>query len=420
MSNFDQADIFTDAELARRPDAFYEHLRGKGPVARVRDDLVVVTDYATGLAIFRDDENYSTINTTTGPIPLPFTPDPYDITPQLEAHRDQMPYAALILNQDPPHHAKSKGVLMGIITPKRLKENEDYMIGLADRTIDEFIDRGRFEVITEYSQPFATLVIADLLGVPNEDRPTFRTITGGSALPGSIGGDPGSVSNNPLAKIGMYFFQYIEDRRREPKNDVLTALAQQKYPDGSLPSTVDVVTAATFLFGAGQDTTVRLIAHMLRIVAEDKDLQRKLREDRKLIPQFVEEVLRLEGTAKGTFRLAKKPVKIGDVDVKPGTSVMMLIRAMNRDPQRFDAPYDLRMDRKNSQEHLAFGRGIHSCAGAPLARAEAKVTMERLFDRTTDIRINASKHGAGAHQFEFEPNYLLRMISELHLEFDRA
>jgi cytochrome P450 len=417
MSQFENVDIFTNADLARYPDPYFEYLRSKGPVAWLRPDLLAVTDYMTGLSIFRDDDNYSTVNAALGPFELPFKVEGDDITDQIEAHRDQIPYGNLILNQDPPHHTRTKGVLMGIITPKRLKENEEYMTGLCDRMIDEFMEKRSFEVITQYSQPFATLVIADLLGVPEEDRPTFRTMVG--SLPGEIGGDPAEVSSNPLAQIGMYFFKYIEDRRAEPKKDVLTDMALQKYSDGTLPSTVDVVTAATFLFGAGQDTTVRLIAAMLRFVAEDKELQARLRNDRSLIPKFVEEVLRLEGTAKGTFRLVKKTVKIGDIEMKPGTSVMILMRAMNRDTKRFENPEKLDVDRRNAMEHVGFGRGVHACAGAPLARAEAKVTLERFFDRTSDIRIDEEKHGPpGARRFDFQANYLLRGLTELNLVFD--
>src|SRR5205807_1220683 len=128
---------------------------------------------------------------------------------------------------------------------------------------------------------------------------------------------------------------YIEDRRREPRKDVLTDLALQRYADGSLPATVDVVAVATFLFGAGQDTTVRLFAAMLRFLGEDPALQARLRRERGLIPGFVEEVLRLEGTVRSGFRLAKVPAKVGEVEVAPGTPVMMIISAMNRDPRRF-------------------------------------------------------------------------------------
>ena len=114
-------------------------------------------------------------------------------------------------------------------------------------------------------------------------------------------------------------------------------------------------------------------------------------------------------------------MKIGNVDVAAGTTVMILSNAVNRDPRRFEKPNELVLGRKNVRDHLAFGRGIHACVGAPLARAEAKVSLERLFDRTTDIRIDETKHGrAGARRFEYEPTFLLRGLRELHLEFTRA
>ncbi|MGB8365776.1 MAG: cytochrome P450 [Rhizomicrobium sp.] len=420
MSNYDEIDVFTDAELSQAPHGYFEHLRAKGPAARLpRHGVVAVTSYDAGLAIFRDDERFSAINTATGPfLPLPFTPEGDDITVQLEQCRSELPYAGQIVALDPPAHTKQKSLLMGMITPKRLKENETFMAKLSDRIIGEFIERGSVEVISEYAQPFATLVIADLLGVPEEDHQGFRKLIG--ALPGQIGVEM-NMANNPLVQIGMNFYGYIEDRRREPRQDVLTELAQQRYADGSLPELLDVVSVATFLFGAGQDTTVRLFAAMLRFLAEEPELQRKLRSERHLIPEFVEEVLRLEGTVKSTFRMAKVPVKVGDIEVSPGTCVMLLISAMNRDPMRFENPAELRLDRKNVREHLAFGRGIHSCAGAPLARAEAKVTLERLFDRTSDIRIDETEHGpAGVRRFEYEPNYLIRAMKALHLEFDKA
>jgi cytochrome P450 len=417
MIRYDEVDVFTDVEVASAPHAFFDHLRIKGPATELpRSDVVAVTGYEAGLAVFRDEERFSSINATSGPFPpLPFVPEGDDITAQIEAHRGDMPSGMLIVTQDPPAHAKTKALLMGMITPKRLKENEAFMLRLADQTIDEFIERGAVEVITEFAQPFATLVIADLLGVPEEDHQVFRTMIGG--LPGQIGREL-NMANNPLAQIGMYFINYIQDRRAAPRRDVLTDLALQRYADGSLPDVIDVVAVATFLFGAGQDTTVRLFAAMLRFLAEDPDLQRKLRNERSLIPEFVEEVLRLEGTVKSTFRLAKVPGAVGGVDVSPGATIMMLIGAMNRDPARFESPNELRLDRKNVRDQLAFGRGIHSCAGAPLARAEARVTLERLFDRTSDIRLDESRHGpAGARRFEYEPNYIIRGLRELHLQF---
>ena len=129
---------------------------------------------------------------------------------------------------------------MGMITPKRLKENEDFMWRLSDRQIDEFIDRGTFDAVADYAQPYATLVIADLLGVPESDHPTFRKLIG--TPPGQLDGSSAQAGNNPLEQVGIAFWSYINDRRNEPRSDVLTGLAQAKYADGSIPEVVEVVT----------------------------------------------------------------------------------------------------------------------------------------------------------------------------------
>src|SRR5690606_31160916 len=148
----------------------------------------------------------------------------------------------------------------------------------------------------------------------------------------------------------------------------LTRLAQQKLEDGTLPEVLEVVAVATFLFGAGQDTTVQLFAGMMRYLSENPGLEDRLRADRSLIPDFVEEVLRLQGTVKSTFRYCRRPVTIGGVDIEPGTHVMLNLAAMNRDPRKFDDPVKFDIDRKNLRTHVSFGRGLHACAGGPLAR----------------------------------------------------
>lgn len=419
MSSFDAVDYFKDTSLVNDPNPYFDYLRQRGPaVALPHHPVVAVVGYNEALSIYRDEEHFSAVNAATGPFGLPFKiGGEEDIGSEIDAYRSTVPYGALLVTQDPPSHAKSRGLVMGMITPKRLKENEDFMWKLADHQISEFIERGRFNAIADYAQPYATLVIADLLGVPESDHKNFRQLLG--PVPGQMTGE--QTANNPLEQIGIYFYQYISDRRENPRKDVLTDLAAAKYPDGSIPSVIDVVTIAAFLFGAGQDTTVRLLAAALRFLAEDQALQQRLRKERNRIPDFLEEVLRMEGPVKGDFRLVRRPVKIGDVHVQPGTSVMLLNGAINRDPRRFERPNDFDMDRKNVREHLAFGRGIHACVGAPLARAEAKVSLERLFDRTSEIRIDESQHGpAGARRFEYETSYIMRGLRALHLELTPA
>jgi len=423
MSSFDAVDYFSELSIVNDPHPFYEHLRQQGPAVALRGHPVVaVVGYDEALAVYRDEEHFSAVNAATGPFGLPAfkesSTEDGDIGPQIDEYRSSVPYGALLVTQDPPSHAKARGLLMGMITPRRLKENEDFMWRLADHQIGEFLQRGKFNAVADYAQPYATLVIADLLGVPEADRDSFRQLLG--PVPGQMVAEQ-TTANNPLEQVGLYFYNYINDRRNEPRKDVLTDLAAAKYPDGSIPSAIDIVTIAAFLFGAGQDTTVRLLAAALRFLAEDEALQARLRKERNRIPDFIEEVLRMEGPVKGDFRLARRPVKLGALDVKPGTSVMLLNGAINRDPRRFERPNELQVDRKNVREHVAFGRGIHACVGAPLARAEAKVSLERLFDRTSNIRIDDSKHGpAGARRFEYESSYIMRGLRELHLEFTPA
>ena len=421
MSSFDSADFFTDFSLVNNPHPYFEYLRKQGPAVMLpKHNVAAVVGYKEALAVYRDSEHFSAVNAATGPFGLPFEPSAAeDIAPQIEEFRGTVPYGALLVTQDPPSHTRTRALLMGMITPKRLKDNEEFMWRLADRQIDEFISEGAVEVISGYAQPYATLVVADLLGVPEADHAEFRTMIG--SVPGQLDGTSIDAGNNPLALIGMRFFEYITDRRENPRKDVLTGLAEAKYTDGEIPSVVDVVTIAAFLFGAGQDTTVRLLAAALRFLAEDQELQQKLRNDRKRIPDFLEEVLRLEGPVKTDYRLVRKPVKVGDLELQAGTTVMMVLGAVNRDPQQFERPNEFDLDRKNVRDHLTFGRGIHACIGAPLARAEAKVSLERLFDRTSAITIDEEKHGsAEARRFEYEPTFIMRGLKELHLKFTPA
>jgi cytochrome P450 len=418
--DFSGVDFFNDLGLVENPYPYFEYLRALGPVTYLpKHHVIAVTGYDEGVNVLRDHDTFSSINSATGPLPpLPFTPEGDDITGQLEQHRGEMSFGAMLVTQDPPAHTRSRSLITGLLSPKRLKGNEAFIHGIIDRLIDGFIDRGRFEALAEFAHPLATLTIADLLGVPEEDHPKFLPLFG--PLPGQIGGDE-PLDNNPMVAVGMHFFNYIQDRRDNPRSDMMTELAQAKYRDGELPEITEVVSHAAVLFGAGQDTTVRLIVAIMKTLGERPDLQRKLREDRSLIPAFIEEVLRLDGPTKSHFRLAKRHCRVGDVEVAPGTTIMLVQSAMRRDPRKFEAPDEFRLDRNNQQTQLAFGKGIHMCIGAPLARTEARLALEHTLDRMADIRIDEGKHGpSGGRHYDYEANYTQRALCAVHLEFTKA
>jgi cytochrome P450 len=418
VSDWKTIDYFFDPSLVEDPYAYYDDLRAECPVLSLSHlGVVAVTGYDEAIEVYRDPDSFSSCNSVIGPFatfPVPLEGD--DVTEVVAQHRDQLPMAEHMVTMDPPEHTQERALLMRLITPKRLKDNEDFMWRLADHQLDQFVGDGRCEFISAYAQPFAMLVVADLLGVPEEHHERFRE---GFGMSGSIGADEQGPGYNPLSWLDEWFATYIEDRRREPRKDVLTDLALATYPDGRVPDVTNVVRTSTFLFAAGQETTARLLAAALKHLADHPELQDQLRDDREKIPNFLEEVLRVESPVKTDFRLTRRTTEVGGVQVKAGTPLMLLNGAANRDPRRFECPHEFRIDRPNAAAHMAFGRGVHSCPGGPLARSEGRVSLERILARTRDIRLSEEHHGApGARRFRYEPTWVLRGLTSLHLEFD--
>ncbi|UMB69619.1 cytochrome P450 [Mycobacterium paraterrae] len=421
MTNFDDVDYFTDPALVSDPHPYFDHLRSKCPVLREpHHGVIAVTGWEEANAVYRDTASFSACNSVMGPFtPLPFTPEGDDITAQIQAHRTEIPMFEHMVTMDPPQHTDARSILGRLLTPKRLKENEDFMWRLADRHIDEFIADGSCEFLSAYAKPFSLLVVADLLGVPEADHEEFREAFGAERPGSRIGAlDHETIVSNPLEWADEKFSEYIVDRRRSPRDDVLTSIATATYPDGSVPEVVDVVRTATFLFAAGQETTAKLLSAAMRFLGDDPDLQSRLRKDRSRIPAFIEECLRMESPVKTVFRMVSKSTSVGSVDAPAGSTVMLSPGAVNRDPRRFDHPHEFDLDRKNVREHLAFSRGVHSCPGAPLARVEGRVSIERLLDRLGDISIDTDVHGPReARRYSYEPTFILRGLTSLRINF---
>ena len=421
-----KVDFFRDSRLTDDPYTFYEALREKCPVTKEEHyGVTMVTGWQEAVDVYNDAETFSSCISVTGPFPgFPVSLEGMedgDVTALIEQHRDEIPFSDQLPTLDPPTHTNHRALLMRLITPKRLKENEDAMWQLADDILDDFLAPGEGEFIKGFAGPFTLRVIADLLGVPEADRPELLERLARGTHGSGLGNADKTLTKTPLEYLYDVFATYVEDRRAEPRDDVLTGLATASFPDGTMPEVGDVVRVATNVFSAGQETTVRLLSTALKVLGDRPDIQQKLRADRSLLPNFIEECLRIESPVKGDFRLSRVPTTVGDQSLGAGCTVMVINGAANRDPRRFEDPDDFDPERKNARQHLAFGRGIHSCPGAPLARAETRVGLERLLDRTTDIRISESKHGpAESRNYQYIPTYILRGLTELHLEFDLA
>jgi cytochrome P450 len=421
MGDWRTVDFFTDRDLLEDPYPYFDDLRSACPVLPLaQHGVVAVTGYDEASEIYLDSTNFSSCNSVIGPFasfPVPLEGD--DVSEVIDGHRDQLPMNEHMVTMDPPAHTRERSLLMRLITSKRLKENEAFMTRLADQLLDEFVAEGSCEFIGAYTKPFAMLVVADLLGVPESDHQRFREGFGLSQSPGTLGSKTvGDGGLNALSWLDDWFAHYIEERRRAPRKDVLTDLALATYPDGSMPEVTSVVRTATFLFAAGQETTARLLAVALKYLAERPELQDELRANKDLVTNFIEEALRIESPVKADFRLSRRPTTIAGVDIAAGSPVMLLNGAANRDPRRFECPAEFRVDRFNSRAHMAFGRGAHTCPGGPLARAEGRVSLQRILDRMRDIRLSEEHHGPPeARRFRYEPTWVLRGMSDLNLEF---
>ncbi|OCB58815.1 cytochrome [Mycobacterium malmoense] len=421
--DIDTSDFFTDNELLADPYDYLAAMREECPLRREpHHDVVMVTGYDEGVAIYNDTKRFSSCISVTGPFPgFPVALDHHgddDITDLIAARRGELPFNDQLPTFDPPEHTAHRALLSRIITPKRLKENEEFMWRLADRQLDVALSGQGCEFIGDFASPFAMLVIADLLGVPESDHEEFRSALLSEA--GTIGSSEGdTMRHSPLEYLYGKFTAYIEDRRRTPRGDVLTGVASATFPDGGTPEVIDAVRVAANLFAAGQETTVRLLSAAVLMLAESPQLQGKLRANRELIPDFIEETLRYESPVRGDFRLSKCPVSVGGVDLPAGTTVMLVNAALNRDPRKFPEPDIFDIHRPNARSHVAFGRGPHACPGAPLARTEARVSLERMLARTSDIRIDEDRHGPpGDRRYRYLPTFILRGLSRLHIRFE--
>lgn len=425
MKPLEERDYFTDYEILKDPYAYFEAIRAKGPVYKLPDrDYVIVTGFDETLEVLKKTEDFSAIIGVAGAAaPLPFKPEGSDITAQVEAHRGDFLAGDLLVNLDDRPHTFSRALLGPLFTPSRLRANEQFIADFSDELVNESVANGGCDLIKDISTPFVTMVIADLLGVPVEDRQTFMDAIENAPPPGSLeaGENDFSGEDHPLVVMGGYFAGYVAERRANPTGDILSELSNATYPDGSLPDQMEIVRLATFLFGAGQDTSAKLLGNTMRHIVEQPGLQERLRKDPSLIPALLEEVLRLEGSTKQTARLARRDTTIGDVQIPAGTKVLVALSAANRDPQRWDRPEELVLDRPKIKEHVAFGRGKHVCAGAPLARVEVRVILEKFLEQTTHIDLDETKHGPReARTLDYEPSFIIRGLANLYLKLTPA
>jgi len=417
---FTERDYFTDPAVLLDPYGYFEEMRPRGPVCQLQThDCLLVTGYEECLEVLRNPIDFSSLNSlASSAFPLPFKPEGSDISAQLEAHRDRYVGGNLVVTYDDERHNNVRYLVSRMFTPSRLKANEAFMRDYAGQLVGKVVANGRCELVKEVATPYVTMVIADLLGVPPQDRVLFEQQIAQGQTVGSIENPDSPTDMSVLEFMGGHFARYLQQRAENPGHDLLSELVTIDYPDGSRPDLIELISLAVFMFAAGQDTSAKLLGNSMRYIVDTSGLQQQLRDDRQLIPWMLEEVLRLEGSTKATHRVARRDTQIGGVKVPAGKAVIVALAAGNRDPRRWGADAnEFKLKRQGIREHIAFGRGAHTCAGAPLARAEVATILNSFLDLTSDIAISEAIHGKrGARRYQFEPSFIIRGLDNLHLE----
>ncbi len=417
---FKERDYFTDPTVLLDPYGYFEEMRPRGPVCQLEThDCLLISGFEECVEVLRNPADFSSLNSlASSAFPLPFKPEGSDISEQIEAHRDKYVGGDLVVTFDDAHHTNVRSLMSRMFTPSRLKANEVFMRDYAGELVRAAVAGGGCELVNQIATPYVTMVVADLLGVPAEDRTRFEEKIAAGQTVGSIENPDAPTDMSAVEFMGAYFYGYLEERMANPGTDLLSELATLPYPDGTKPDILELVGLAVFMFAAGQDTSAKLLGNSMRYIVDVPGLQQQLRDDRTLIPWLLEEVLRLEGSSKATHRIARRDTKIGDRPVPAGTQVIVALAAANRDPRRWgDDANEFKLKRPGIKQHIAFGRGSHTCAGAPLARAEVTAILNQFFDQTSDIRISAEKHGKpGARHYKFEPSFIIRGLENLYLE----
>jgi cytochrome P450 len=366
-------------------------------------DLWVVTRYEDVLAVLKDHATFSSAGA------LKSSPDPHppEVAEVLAEGWPAMPY---IIELDPPLHDRIRGLVTRAFTPKRIAELEPRVRALADELVAELEPLGRADVIEHVAWPLPLRVLGELLGLPREDLGKLHQ-WGTDWL---LLQQPGSVEDRVahargLVELQRYMVAVLEEREREPRDDLLGALMVANAASDD-PLSIDAVAGLPLdLMVAGHVTVTRAIGSALALVFHHPELREHLL-DPELAPAAIEEVLRLESPAQGLFRVTTRATEVGGVELPAGARVMAHFGSANRDACAFADADRVEPDREGLSRHLAFGKGIHFCIGAPLARLELRIVLPLLLERLPGLR--------PAGDAEREPVFFARGFRRLVVEWD--
>ena len=292
----------------------------------------------------------------------------------------------IILGMDGARHRRYRALVSSAFRQKVLTESEDQLVAkVVNELIDRFADRGQAELVREFTFPYPTQVIAGILGLPREDYKQFQRWS--IAILSFLAKQDEAIAAS--REVEEYMSGILADRRRTPQEDLISGLAHAEL-DGERLSDDEIFSFLRLLLPAGVETTFRSTGNLLYLLLAQPDQLESVRADRSLIPQAIEEALRLETPLLNITRLATRDTEIGGVAVPQGSTIMLMLAAANREETRYEEPDRFDITRDNPKPHMSFGHGPHVCLGIHLARVEMRIALNLLLDRLPGLRLDPS------------------------------
>ncbi|WP_426166968.1 cytochrome P450 [Sandarakinorhabdus sp. DWP1-3-1] len=336
-----------------------------------------------------------------------------DVTAELDKG---WPQRNTLLTADPPVHTRFRKLVNLAFSMKRVDAIEADIRAIVNRLVDAFPADGRIDFVRDFAVPLPVAVIAGQIGIADTDVLTVKRWSDAFAdrLGGMISKERELECAREVVEFQHAMKVQIDARRATPREDLLSDLVHARIEGEQPLDDAEILSILQQLMVAGNETTTSTLAGGVLLLIENPAEEAKVRADPKLIPNMVEEMLRLESPTAGLWRVVKQDAELGGVTVPGGSMMMLRFAAANRDPARFENPDAFEVTRKNARSHLAFGRGIHMCVGNMLSRKELAVAFEVLLARISGFRLAADADLAHV------PNMLLRGLRRLDIEVTRA
>ena len=404
-----------DPAILESPWDYNRQLRAEAPVYRdPNTGLFLISSYEHVLDALKDHVTFSNrFAPAMGGQGGPFGNAEGD--PALaERKARSYPIVDTMLTADPPEQKRFRGLVNKAFTNRRIEQLSPYVEALADELIDTFARDGRFEVLSQFAVPLPLTVIADQLGVPRADLPKFKRWTDGftAQLSGMASAEGQREAVERILEYQEYFAAKLEACAKDPRDDIISDLVRARI-DGERPLDIgESLSIIQQLLVAGNETTAATIAEGLLLFVSNPEQLALVKADPDLIPNMVEEVLRLTTPTANMWRRVTADTELGGVKIPEGSMALVRFASANRDEKVFPNADRFDVRRANASEQLAFGHGVHFCVGAQLARKELTTAFRRLLSRLEGLRL------APDQELHHKPNILLRGLAELHLEFE--